>query len=165
MPHPHQSVAHRNFKPRMICEADFPSRLFPAAHGRSLSCTGIHHGPREVAARSHNHPRYRLARAPRPKLPRRRRPSARCRRSSQKEIGRRRGPKLGPDSARRSAPPRARGIAKRMVNGPQKEIGPAVGQKPRRAFFHPRVSEVVMLTVRLAHSLLGNTEVMRCEKF
>ena len=32
---------------------------------------------------------------------------ARCRRSSQKEIGRRRGPKLGPDSARRSAPPRA----------------------------------------------------------
>jgi hypothetical protein len=46
---------------------------------------------------------YRLARAPRPKLPRRRRPSARCRRSSQKEIGRRRGPKLGPDSARRLA--------------------------------------------------------------
>jgi len=49
--------------------------------------------------------KFRLARAPRPKLPRRRRPSARCRRSSHKEIGRRRGPKLGPDSARRSAPP------------------------------------------------------------
>jgi hypothetical protein len=59
---------------------------------------------------------YRLARAPRPPLPRRRRPSARCRRSNLKEIGRRRGPKLGPDSARRSAPPRARGWRTKIVN-------------------------------------------------
>jgi hypothetical protein len=67
----------------------------------------------------------RLARAPRPKLPRRRRPSARCRRSSHKEIGRRRGQKLVPDSARPSAPPRARGIAKRMVNAmPVLQIAP-----------------------------------------